>query len=133
MMRKFFAFILVFALVMSFGTAHATVTTVTYTIDEVYNGNASYSYYLKGSDGTSNLIHNSGDSAHSEVTIEMGDDVTFKVAAAMIIVITQKKLAVSGIFLILTGELQGVTISRSQARAAMFHMLRLSATVMKMA
>ena len=84
MMRKFFAFILVFALVMSFGTAHATVTTITYTIDRVYNGNASYSYYLKGSDGTSNLIHNSGDSAHSEVTIEMGDDVTFKVAAAMI-------------------------------------------------
>ena len=86
--KRVFLFILLFALVIclaSFGTAHATVTTVTYTIDRVDNGGSSYSYYLKGSDGTRKLIYNGENGAHpKEVTIEMGDDVTFKVAAAMI-------------------------------------------------
>ena len=85
--HRFSALVLAFVMCLaSFGMAHAAVTTVTYTIDrEIVNNGSAFAFYLKGSDGTRELIYDGGAGAHpQEVTIEMGDDVTFKAAAGMI-------------------------------------------------
>ena len=51
----------------AFGTAHAAVETVTYTLDRTDNGYSSYTYTLKGSDGTSGFIWDSRHTSPTEV------------------------------------------------------------------
>ena len=55
--------------------------TVTYTIEREVNSSGTPIYYLVGSDGSKNMVYNSGTTSPTRITIDMSDDVTVDVYA----------------------------------------------------